>query len=114
MKKRRTLKRIQLIPAALCLVVIAILGTGVASAKPSQSNYEFDVTYNDEVVGHAVVHTAKGESPTYSLVIRELPADKEYIYGYTLLDNPQTLGFVAHVPTGAIIRHGTITADETW
>jgi hypothetical protein len=105
------MKRIQLIAAALCLVMIATVGAGVVAAKPSPSNYKFDVTYNDKVVGQAVVNL-KGKTPTYSITIRGLSADTQYIFGYTAAGVAHRLGVITSVPKGAFVQQETFPAAD--
>ncbi len=106
------MKRIQLIAAALCLVMLATAGAGVVAATGSPSNYKFDVTYNGKVVGQAIVNTAKAKEPTYSIVMQGLPAAKQYKFGYTISGVPQPLGVATGAKTGAIAQRGTIPADD--
>jgi hypothetical protein len=107
------MKRIQLIAAALCLVMIATVGTGVVAAKQGESsNYKFDVTYNDMVVGHLVVKKANAKDPIYSLDVHGLAPNKKYTFGYTDSSGVDyARGNLITDAKGAIKMQGPVPAD---
>ncbi len=73
------MKRMTLIAAALCLIMLATVGAGVvaANAAPaaSQNVKQFAVTYEGKPVGKIVINTNNYQ---YTLAARGLIAGKEY------------------------------------
>ncbi len=102
------MKRIQLIAAALCIIMLTTVGAGVVTAQsekvtPSYRVAQYDVAYNDKVVGKLILNT---NALTYVLHAHGLDAGTKY---YLLL-----LGTSGSIASATANADGDVYMRGSW
>ncbi len=101
------MKRMALIAVALCVIVLTTVGAGAVAAKQGQSPpgkvKQFDVTYNDNVVGKLSINTNTWK---YVLNARGLPSDTLY-YLYLL-------GMFPYIDQATTNENGDLHMQGVW
>ncbi len=100
------MKRMTLIAAMLSLVMLTTVGAGVVTAQSekmpaSHRVAQYDVTYNEKVVGKLIINTNTG---TYDLNARGLDAGTKYYLIW--LGTPGTIASATATTKGDLRMHG--------